>query len=535
MTLIPFYNNELTEIELLYGCCSQIKALTQEFNKVEEWKAVGRGQRTYTRQRVSWESHRQGGRAGCLLSLVFDERHLGFIRTDNCIMTNELSQEVTRPLNPSQAVVPQPGRHRSPMTAPKTQRQKAQKAKKVFLIILTVVLLLGILATTIYFLKQLIESKYLFCSRSFKFIPIEQACDGKADCAGGEDESACVSSYRANTTFPVRLLSDQYVLQVYSPSSGWRSVCSDDWTQQHTQTACNQLGYTYKPRSTNVTVSTLTSFLKTGPFTAVRPGTETTPIHQATIDRSICRSGSVVSLSCSDAGQVHSEDRIVGGKDAHIEDWPWQVSLQDSGQHTCGGSLVSPNWVVTAAHCFSGSRKALTHWRVVSGVTYLTTFGGYYVDKIIVNGDYNAEENDYDLALIKLSSPITVGGSRKPVSLPPTSLDIDPKASLVVTGWGYLKEKMAQIPLIDRDTCSSPSVYGNIITQRMICAGFMEGKVDACQGDSGGPLVYLTSSKWNLVGVVSWGVGCARQGRPGVYSNVGEMLNWIYTVIEKNP
>ncbi|XP_067363146.1 transmembrane protease serine 4a isoform X2 [Channa argus] len=429
------------------------------------------------------------------------------------------------------------------MTAPNTQKQKAPKAKKVLLIILTVVLFLGILATTIYFLKQLIESKYFFCSRSVKFIPIEQACDGKEDCAGGEDESTCVSSFRVNTTFPVRLLSDQYVLQVYSPSSGWRSVCSDDWTEKHTQTACNQLGYTYKPRSTNVSVSTLTSFLKTGPFTAVRPGTATTPTHQATIDLSVCRSGSVVSLSCSDCGQVHSQDRIVGGKDAYIEDWPWQVSLQESGQHTCGGSLVSPRWVVTAAHCFSGTRKELRNLRVVSGETYLIMLGGSYVDKVIINGDYNAEENDYDIALIRLSSPLTVGVNRKPVCLPPTSLDIPDKTALVVTGWGYLKEngkvstslQMADISLIDRKTCSSPSMYGNIITQRMICAGFVEGKVDACQGDSGGPLVYFTSSIWNLVGVVSWGVGCARQGKPGVYSNVGEMLNWIYTIIEKNP
>ncbi|KAM9358774.1 transmembrane protease serine 4a [Symphorus nematophorus] len=455
----------------------------------------------------------------------------------------QVPEESTKPLNPRQPVVPRPGRHRRPMTAPKTQKDKAAKTKKVLLTILTVVVLLGILATAAYFIKQLIDSKYFFCKRSVKFIPIDQTCDGKDDCAGGEDEITCVSSFTANTTFPVRLTSARHVLQVYSPGAGWRSVCGDDWTQQHTQKACKQLGYTNKPRSSSVPVGTLIPSLKTGPFTAVRPGTMNKPIHQATIDRSVCRSGSVVSLSCSDCGEVASENRIVGGTDASIEDWPWQVSLQQGGQHVCGGSLVSPRWVVTAAHCFAGSKKELSRWRVMSGQTYIGTLGGYYVDRIILNGDYNAARNDYDIALMRLSSPISVGVSRKPVCLPPKAFGLVAGTNMAVTGWGYLEEngkvspslQKASIPLIDQAKCASPTVYGSAITPRMICAGFLEGKVDACQGDSGGPLVHFTSSQWHLVGVVSWGVGCARERRPGVYCNVEEMLNWIRMVMEKNP
>lgn len=125
--------------------------------------------------------------------------------------------------------------------------------------------------------KQLIDSKYFFCKSAVKFIPIDQACDGKNDCAGGEDEITCLSTFTVNTTFPgtpdavtlchqrhkdkawkliffsfllrpllppVRLTSARHVLQVYNPGQGWRSVCRDDWTEQHTQTACKQLGYT---------------------------------------------------------------------------------------------------------------------------------------------------------------------------------------------------------------------------------------------------------------------------------------------------
>lgn len=482
---------------------------------------------------------REGGQ--CLLCPPCRKVCLGLTKKGNYIMW--VPEQSTRPLNPGQSAVPRPGRHRRPMTASKTQRGKTSKRKRVLLTVLTVVVLVGILVTAAYFIKQLIDSKYFFCRSSVKFIPIDKACDGKDDCRGGEDELTCVAGFRVNTTFPVRLMTGQQILQVYSRGPGWRSVCSDNWSEQHTRTACKQLGYTYNPSSTTVRVDTLMSSLKTGPFTAVRPRTSNTPIHEATIDRKVCSSGSLVSLSCSDCGQVGSQDRIVGGTDALIEDWPWQVSLQQGGQHTCGGSLLSPRWVVTAAHCFAGSKKELTRWRVVSGRTYMGTLGGSSVDRIILNGDYNVARNDYDIALMRLSSPIKVGVGRKPVCLPPKAFGLPSKASMAVTGWGYLEEngkvssslQRALIPLIDRAKCSSPTVYGSAITQRMICAGFLEGRVDACQGDSGGPLVYFSSSRWHLVGVVSWGVGCARERRPGVYCNVEEMLNWIHTVMEKNP
>ncbi|XP_057695877.1 transmembrane protease serine 4a isoform X2 [Corythoichthys intestinalis] len=452
------------------------------------------------------------------------------------------AEESTRPLNATHGVVPRPGRHRRPMTAPKTQKEKSSKTKRALLTVAAVVVLLGILITAAYFIKQLIDSKYFFCNKAFKFIPLDQTCDGKDDCKGGEDELTCLSSFTDNVTFPVRLITRQSVLQVYNPSLGWRTVCSEGWTKEHTQTACSQLGYTKEPQSTEVQVNTLPSNLKSGPFGALRLSTAKIPVHQAIFDRSACKSGAVVSLSCSDCGQGDPQYRIVGGTDAVIEDWPWQVSLQQNGQHTCGGSLVSPRWVVTAAHCFSGSKKELSRWKVVSGRTHMSMLGGSSVDRIILNGKYDPARNDYDVALMRLARPIEVGESRRPVCFPPKDFGLAPSSSMVVTGWGYLEEngnispslQKANIALIERRKCASPTVYGSAITSRMICAGFLEGKVDACQGDSGGPLVHFTSSKWYLIGVVSWGVGCGREGRPGVYCNVDEMLNWIHVVIEKN-
>ncbi|MED6234633.1 hypothetical protein ATANTOWER_020029 [Ataeniobius toweri] len=455
--------------------------------------------------------------------------------------STELPAQSCEPLNPGQAV-PRPGRHKRPMTNPKPQKVKVSKRRKILLGILIFVVIVGIVVTVAYFAKKLIESKYFFCTRSVKFIPLEKTCDGNKDCSGGEDELACLSSFIVNTTFPVRLISAERVLQVYNPDSGWKTVCSDNWSAQHTRTACTQLGYTSSPSSSNVPVSALPSPLKTGPFATVRTGSENTPVHQATIDRNVCSTGSVVSLTCSDCGQVGSRDRIVGGVDGFIEDWPWQVSLQQNDQHRCGGSLVSPRWIVSAAHCFAGNIRELSRWKVMSGQTHMGTSGGSSVDRIILHGQYNEDKNDYDLAMMRLSSPISVGVYRKPVCLPPKDLSLPDKAPVVVTGWGLLREdgkaastlQKADIEIIAQSTCTSPAIYGHYITPRMICAGNLKGNVDACQGDSGGPLVYSSSFRWNLVGVVSWGVGCAQANRPGVYSNVDEMLNWIYTVIEKN-
>ncbi|XP_072557340.1 transmembrane protease serine 4-like isoform X1 [Paramormyrops kingsleyae] len=446
--------------------------------------------------------------------------------------------ESATPLNPENTQRPQPGKRRKAMTAPRSQAQKAVAWRKAIITVVLVLVVLALLAVTIYFVKVLIDSKYFFCTKSVKFIPLALTCNGQADCIDAEDEQQCVTNQTVRTLFPVRLVSNDSVLQVHVAGTGWTTVCADGWTAAHSQLACKKLGYTTNPSSTSVPVPDLPSYL-ISTFSAV---TSSSPLsaNLTAVKRQTCSTNAVVSLSCSDCGNSAVKDRIVGGVDAMIDEWPWQVSLQYNGQHTCGGSLLSESWVVTAAHCFTSDRL-LTRWRVVSGQTSVVSLGGSYVDKIIVNGQYDPTSSDYDITLIHLTNPITVGVSQRPICLPPYNLNLQNGAPLVVTGWGYTKEdghvsntlQKADITLIDSDTCSSAMVYSTMITPRMLCAGFLTGNVDACQGDSGGPLTYLTEY-WQLAGVVSWGVGCARPGRPGVYSNVTSMLNWIYTTMEKN-
>ncbi|XP_078358171.1 serine protease 33-like isoform X2 [Oculina patagonica] len=242
---------------------------------------------------------------------------------------------------------------------------------------------------------------------------------------------------------------------------------------------------------------------------------------------------------------VHS--RIVGGTNAKPGSWPWQVTMDYTDHHAphwCGGSIVTPHWIVTAAHCFAYGVDP-KKYTIVVGEHDLNGIEGYEqnmtIDRIIKHPDYKASQNhDYDVALLKLKNPIKYNSHVRPVCLAKTDFDIGTNCS--VTGWGHTSEggdipeilQQAQVPLVSRDTCQRGyNDLGYTITTRMRCAGYTEGKIDACQGDSGGPLVCVRNDKWYLMGVVSWGVGCARRGRYGVYADMMDVKYWVQETINK--
>lgn len=245
---------------------------------------------------------------------------------------------------------------------------------------------------------------------------------------------------------------------------------------------------------------------------------------------------------------VHS--RIVGGINAQPGSWPWQVTMDYTGEpspHWCGGSIITPEWIVTAAHCFAHGDE--THkYTITVGEHNLDRLEGYEqnitVERIIKHPKYDAYSNhDYDVALMKLKTPIKYNSHVRPVCL--ATSDFDAGTNCFVTGWGHTSEggniarilQQAEVPLVSRDTCQN--AYSSVgwgrykITTRMRCAGYAGGAIDACQGDSGGPLVCVRNNKWFLMGVVSWGIGCAREGRYGVYADVMDLKYWIQETINK--
>uniref|UniRef100_A0A8D0HF36 Coagulation factor XI n=1 Tax=Sphenodon punctatus TaxID=8508 RepID=A0A8D0HF36_SPHPU len=229
--------------------------------------------------------------------------------------------------------------------------------------------------------------------------------------------------------------------------------------------------------------------------------------------------------------------RVVGGTASSPEEWPWQVSLQvriHSWKHICGGSIISNQLILTAAHCTEGLQIP-SLWRVYTGIlnqSQITKGAPFFnVQEIIPHPQYEIAESGYDIALIKLDKPMNYTGFQQPICLPSKEETNITHTDCWVIGWGYTKEKgqiedvlqKARIPLVSSKECQAKYQQYRI-DNKMVCAGYKEGGKDAY---SGGPLSCKYENTWYLVGVTSWGEGCARPEQPGVYTKVAEYANWI--------
>uniref|UniRef100_A0A8C3UYC0 Peptidase S1 domain-containing protein n=1 Tax=Catharus ustulatus TaxID=91951 RepID=A0A8C3UYC0_CATUS len=222
---------------------------------------------------------------------------------------------------------------------------------------------------------------------------------------------------------------------------------------------------------------------------------------------------------------------------------PWQVSLKEDSRHFCGATIIGDRWLLSAAHFKTW--KSRTHIEAYVGTTSLNGTDEnavkVNVTRVISHPLFNPMILDFDVAVLELARPLIFNKYIQPVCLPPALQKFPVGKKCLISGWGsrpesgtsYQRSPKAFVGIIEQNTCNF--LYNFSLTDRMICAGFMEGMVDSCQGDSGGPLACeVTPGVFYLAGIVSWGFGCAQAMRPGVYSRITKFTNWILDTISHN-
>lgn len=238
--------------------------------------------------------------------------------------------------------------------------------------------------------------------------------------------------------------------------------------------------------------------------------------------------------------------RIVGGQPADPGEYPWMAALlSETYEQVCGGVLISPQFILSAAHCLVGKRASDFTVRLGEyDFSINSTEKDYRVAQLFNHPNYNSKNQQNDISLIKLATKVRFTDDIRHICLPSPNMEIEGKMSWVI-GFGVTcfacesSEQLLELslPVWKQNECKENYLTRHRInlTNSQICAGYKDGKKDSCQGDSGGPLMMETvDGQWYSIGIVSFGLGCARPNAPGVYTRVSDYLSWIFTTVRNN-
>lgn len=245
----------------------------------------------------------------------------------------------------------------------------------------------------------------------------------------------------------------------------------------------------------------------------------------------------VLTAMLASTGTAAADEQVVGGERASIKANPWAVYLvDDRGTQFCGGTIVAPAKVLTAAHCALG--RSPREVQVVAGrEDKLDRQAGVVaaVTGIWIHKQYTSADEGEDVAVLTLKKALPY--APLPLAEQSDRALYQPGTELRALGWGRTTENgktsrylmQATVPVLPDAFCVD--TYPQFVKADMFCAGFEGGKVDTCQGDSGGPIV----ADGKLVGVTSWGEGCARRNKPGVYVRISRYAEELHSVVDASP
>ncbi|RZC41899.1 neurotrypsin-like [Asbolus verrucosus] len=417
---------------------------------------------------------------------------------------------------------------------------------------------------------------YWQCDTGRECLPLAFVCDEIKDCTDGSDEK----THHCDAPTEIRLVNgtnrSEGRIEIKHHGT-WGTICDDDFNEDAAKVVCKHLGY----KGSAVVKKDGYFGAGSGPIWLDQvfcTGDETT-IENCTHwnwGEHNCEHSEDVGVICSNIYEYerhslisipqapqeypnrcgyrkdsifHRDDdvhfRVVRGSIANSGDYPWQAAIRVKGKtkaaHWCGAVIISEKFVLTAAHCLLGYSKGA--YIVVAGDYNVDEDEGTeqeaYIEDFYIHEDFRqGHKMNNDIALIKLKgNGFRFNEDIQPICLPENNTRYEREdLNCTISGFGSIESgksafshdlRAGWIPIQKREICTMPHVYGDALTEGMICAGSLDEGTDSCDGDSGGPLACLHNGVFTLYGITSWGQHCGYANKPGVYVKVAHYRNWI--------